>query len=168
MPWVKCLCPCHNFISHEQCFPHQGKQICDKFSMTGNWYVWRQIQHHFHEDFPELDFVGGLSEEWVELVEESEYCPLSSGDVFGISSSWSNGRSTPRTFNSGFSFNRKAVTKALFPTFGKLLIRKHFKFLEKNSYLYRCLIVLKDSNDTICADQEHFFRRGGGFEAYFG
>lgn len=41
-----------------------------------------QIQHHFHEDFPELDYVGGLSEE---LVEESEYCPLSSGDVSGIS-----------------------------------------------------------------------------------
>lgn len=41
-----------------------------------------QIQLHFHEDFPELDYEGGLSEE---LVEESEYCPLSSGDVSDIS-----------------------------------------------------------------------------------
>lgn len=41
-----------------------------------------QIQLHFHEDFPELDYVGGLLEE---LVEESEYCPLSSGDVSDIS-----------------------------------------------------------------------------------
>lgn len=71
-----------NFISHQQRFHHQGKQICDKFSTTGNWYMLSQIQHHFHEDFPELDYVGGLSEE---LFEESEYCPLSSGDVSGIS-----------------------------------------------------------------------------------
>lgn len=54
----------------------------EKFSTTGNWYMLSQIQHHFHEDFPELDYVGGLLEE---LVEESEYCPLSSGDVSGIS-----------------------------------------------------------------------------------
>lgn len=40
------------------------------------------MQHHFHKDFPELDYVGGLLEE---LVEESEYCPLSSGDVSDIS-----------------------------------------------------------------------------------
>lgn len=65
--------------------------------------MWSQMQHHFHKDFPELDYVGGLLEE---LVEESEYCPLSSGDVSDISLSWSNGRSTPRTFNSGFSSNR--------------------------------------------------------------